>query len=325
MNLLVIGATGLVGRHLLRTLQGTCTLFALKRPQTPIPAGYEKLATWVEGDLLDSFSLEKALENMELVLNASGKVSFSAQDAPLLEEVNIRGVEILVNSLLAMEKPAKLIHISSVAALGVSPGQDSIDETQKWDHTQPHTAYADSKYRGEVEVWRGGQEGLDVLVLNPSLILAPFGEPGPSQEIYELPLKSPTYYPTGSVNIIDIRDLCAIIAYFIAEPQWGERFILNGGHYPYKDFLAALARKRQVPAPKKPLKGLPLQAALATAKILRLFPFIRLSWDENTLKSAKRSVWMKNDKLKKTYPHPLRTLEETLNWAFANDSVGKNV
>ena len=181
--ILVTGGTGLVGAHLLLQLVANeTTVRALFRLEASKEKTYNlfKLVNkeeefskieWVCGDILDIPSLEIAFQGINLVYHCAGFISFDPNKENQLRQTNIQGTANIVNFCID-KKVQKLCHVSSIAALGdLLPNEKVITEKSEWNPEKPHSDYAISKYGAEMEIWRGYQEGLKVVIVNPGIIL----------------------------------------------------------------------------------------------------------------------------------------------------------
>jgi nucleoside-diphosphate-sugar epimerase len=162
---------------------------------------------WIEGDVLDVLSLEKALVGIDIVVHAAAVVSF-AKDAELMNKVNIEGTANVVNACLDAAV-SKMCFISSVAALGrklpqeyVQGQQVTLNEKSTWEEDRS-ILYAKSKYLAEMEVWRGGRR-TQCCYCNPSVILGEADWNKSSTQLFKYAAGEPTYYPKGTINYVDI-------------------------------------------------------------------------------------------------------------------------
>ncbi|MGL4598970.1 MAG: NAD-dependent epimerase/dehydratase family protein, partial [Bacteroidia bacterium] len=191
---------------------------------------------WVEGSLEDVFSLEEALEGVEYVYHAAAIVSFYPKDRNALLKVNIEGTSNLVNA--ALEKGVrKFCHISSVASLGRPVHAEKIVEEHWWKTDPSNSWYAISKYGAEREVWRASEEGLNVVILNPSFILGPGDASKSSSVVFGLAKKGMSWFTKGITGYVDARDVADAAVRLMESDVCNERFILNAANLSYHDFL----------------------------------------------------------------------------------------
>lgn len=247
---LVTGATGLIGSHVVRYL------LALGRPVSALyrgQNGYGLLTdianqiTWLDGDVLDIPSLEIAITPGCDVVHCAAIVSFVPKDRARMEQVNVEGTANIVNVCL-VAGVRKLAYLSSVASLGRPeskndvPGAIVVTEEQKWEESPLNSAYAKTKYRAELEVWRGSAEGLPVVMVNPSVVLGEGDWTRSSTQLIKYVYDEKRFYTEGDINYVDVLDVAEAIVKLLHSPVVDQRFILNAGAMPYRDFLTQLAQ-----------------------------------------------------------------------------------
>jgi nucleoside-diphosphate-sugar epimerase len=246
-------------------------------------------------------------------------VSFDPKDEKKLMEVNVTGTANLVNAML--EKGVhRLIHVSSVSALGRSADTLSYDENSKWTASRYNTPYAISKYRAELEVWRGVQEGLQALIIMPSVILGKISDERSSTQIYHYVLEENKYYPQGTVNFIDIRDAVEITFQLYQKGQWGQRYILNNKTLYYKDFFEKMAQAFGKKPPTNKLQWYQLKMALIVVGIAKMLKLTKNPLNKQTAMISQLELFLQNEKVQKILDYKYIPLEETFQWAMSNES-----
>lgn len=180
--ILVTGGTGLVGATLLlhlteneakvtaiyRNLSKTERVKTFFKHQNK-SQNFDKI-NWIEADILDIPSLEKAFSNIDTVYHCAALISFDPKDEALLRKTNIEGTANIVNFCID-KKVKKLCHVSSIAALGdLKEHEKIVSEATEWNPEVFHSDYAISKYGAEMEVWRGFKEGVEVVIVNPGVV-----------------------------------------------------------------------------------------------------------------------------------------------------------
>jgi nucleoside-diphosphate-sugar epimerase len=247
-HVFVTGATGLLGKEILRQLAaGPYRVSALSRRKGPENPNL----TWWQGDLGDVLLLEKILQDVDFIIHAAALVSFDPADRAMLNRTNVEGTANLVNAALASDRQPKLVHISSMASMTPSkPMPAEVDERQGFNPDDNTSDYAWSKYKAELEVYRGIEEGLKASILNPSIILNPEEESASSGGLLGYVRKGGKFYLEGWINYVDVQDV-ARVALFMLEngPEDGKRFLLSAGHLSYQEFFTKVANRMQVPAP----------------------------------------------------------------------------
>ncbi len=221
----------------------------LYRPQN----GYGLLADvadqiiWQEGDVLDIPSLEAAiLPNID-VIHAAAIVSFTPKDRDRMEQINVEGTANIVNVCLKAGV-RKLGYVSSVAAIGRpvakggKPGEPVVvDEDQKWEESPNNSTYAKTKYLAELEVWRAVAEGLNAVMVNPSVVLGVGDWSRSSLQLIKYVQDEKPFYPAGLVNYVDVLDVTDALVRLMQSEITAQRFILNGGTIPYRSLLEQIA------------------------------------------------------------------------------------
>lgn len=316
MNILITGITGLFGSQLAKEFSALGQIFGLVRPEQAIDsAPFQKQSiTLREGELADFDSLYDALDGIDLVIHSAGLVSFSSDQKENLIEVNTEGTKNLVNAMLS-KGVKKLIHVSSVAAIGRSAEYPTIDEEFKWVESPLNTGYAVSKYLGELEVWRAAQEGLDVLVVNPSILLGKANYGKSSSAIYSYVLEENPFYPKGDLNYIDLRDAAQITRQLVEKEQWGERFILNANSISYRDFFEQVANAFGKKAPSLPLKNWMIWMGSLWAWVGNKAGFSKSPLNRQTALLAQQKITFSNQKIQQLLNFKFTPLKETLDWA----------
>jgi len=195
---------------------------------------------WVEAELLDVYQLEKALEGVSIVYHTAALVSYKKKDRKYLLETNVKGTANLVNVCVGANIKS-FCHVSSVAALGRPNDPGFTDETTKWSSTKTRSNYALSKHLSEKEVWRGSGEGLNVTLVNPSVILGPAKPNQSSGSLMHLLKKGISYYPSGQTGFVDVRDVSKMSISLVEHEIYNERFILNAENLAYLELLELAA------------------------------------------------------------------------------------
>ena len=278
--ILVTGGTGLVGSHLLYELvKKDESVRALIRNRDKIELvkkifsyysdDHEKLVQkidWVEGDILNMYSLEEAFTDIKKVYHCAAIVSFDGKDKNQLINANVLGTENVINLCLS-NNIEKLCHVSSIASLGGSLNGEFIDENSKWTSSKNHSAYAISKYKSEMEVWRGVQEGLNAVIVNPSVILGPGFWNSGSGSLFTKAAKGMKYFTSGASGFIDVRDVADAMIQLMESDISAERFILNAENIHYKELFDKVAEAMHVAKPKREATKNLLKIAVALDKI----------------------------------------------------------
>ena len=263
MTALVTGATGFLGSQLVRTLLETGHRVRIFRRAT---SGFDTLGMAKDevdhsvGNITDMDSLCVAMKDVQVVFHAAGIVRFESRS---LYRVNVQGTAAVVNAAL-ISGVERLVHTSSVAAIGNSD-HTIADENSEWQDGSRTLPYARSKYLAEFEVQRGIAEGLDAVMVNPSLIFGPDRSEGEAPNIthdYARIIRTGKvwFYPDGGTNIVDVDDVVTGHLLALERGRSGARYILGSENLSWNAIFSTLAKVQGV---KPPSIQIPYQLALA--------------------------------------------------------------
>ncbi|MBS2098220.1 NAD-dependent epimerase/dehydratase family protein [Carboxylicivirga linearis] len=259
----ITGGTGLVGSHLLYNLtkegkkvRALCRDTSSKEYVEKVFRFYSDEATklfsnieWFEGDLHDYFSLLDALNEVDHVYHCAAMVSFKPSDAKEMFSNNVDGTANLVNACIE-KKVNRFCFVSSIATLGGSINGTPIDETTFWQNDDNHSVYSQSKFQSEMEVWRGTKEGLNAIIVNPSVIIGPVELDRSTGQLFKTMMKGTPFFTNGSTGFVDVRDVAAAMINLCNSNIANERFIINGENLLYKDFFTLGAKEFKVKPPR---------------------------------------------------------------------------
>ena len=280
--ILVTGATGLVGSHLLLNLiEQDQKIVALYRSETKKNTTLEFLEErangkkfdkilWRKGDICNLPSLATAFEGITHLYHCAAFISFAHYKQETLMEVNQQGTTNLVN-LAIKHQLKKIAYISSIAALGNDSSSDLVDESTPWNADQDHTPYAYSKFGAELEVWRATQEGVPAVIINPGVILGTGVKGNPLELLCNQIDGGLSFYPKGATGYVTVEDVVQVLIHLMNSDIENERFILVGENWSYEQILRRLALIRNQKPPKVALKKSWLKIAWLLEGILSLF------------------------------------------------------
>lgn len=309
MNL-VTGATGFIGSHVLYRL------VKLNRPVKALYRSPEKIKyvkrifgylddavselldriTWVRGDVSDYQLVMDCMKDVSCVYHVAGLVSHTRKGARIMEQVNFKGTENIVNACLE-QNVGKLCHVSSIAAIGISEDNQMIDESILWQPGISASQYALTKYRGEMEVWRGIYEGLKAVIVNPSLVIGPGMWLGPGAPLYTKVYKGLSFYPEGSCGYIDVRDVAEIMIKLMDSGITAERFILSAENLKHRDFINLVADAMHRKRPYIPVNPFIVIMACIAEKIKSLLTGIPPIITKQALETAAACTSYSNQKI----------------------------
>lgn len=204
---------------------------------------------WFEGDVLDPFSLQQAMQGIDYVYHCAAFISFNPRELKEMLAVNVEGTANVVNACIE-NGVKKLCHVSSIASLGQAEKGEMIDENAKWKTSRINSGYAISKYGGEREAWRGIEEGLNAVIVNPSIIIGAGCHPKATNKLFHSIKKFIPYYSSGVNGYVDVRDVVAAMILLMESAISGERFVLNSENLSLREFFIKAADILGKPHPR---------------------------------------------------------------------------
>jgi len=315
--ILVTGATGLVGSHLLyELLKKEEKIKALKRQSSDTGQvlktfGYytekfEKLYSrieWVDGDVSDRESLEMAFKNVDKVYHSAAIISMDSANNAEMKKINIEGTTNIVNLCLE-KKVSKLCYVSSVAAIGKRAAPNK------------KITYGSTKFYAEMEVWRGIAEGLEAVIVNPSIIIGPGVMGKGSMAMFDRIAKGLKFYTHGVTGYVDVRDVVKAMILLMESEIKGERYILNSENLSYKEIFGMIALGLNKPAPNIYANRFMTGLAWRLDYLKSKFPGRTHMITKETAAIAHRETLFSNEKVKEVFGIefiPIReSIEETV-------------
>ena len=260
--ILVTGGTGLVGSHLLYQLllkndeviaihQKSSDLQVVKKIFGYYTSNAESLFNkilWVEAELNDIPALEIAFKNVTLVYHAAAFVSFDPREYKKMRRINIDGTTNIVNFCIN-NSIKKLCFVSSIATIEKKEKSKFVDESGDWNNSMDKSGYAITKYGAEKEVWRASQEGVDVVIVNPGVILGSgFWNKG-TGNLFTKINSGFKYFTEGVTGLVDVKDVVLIMQKLMLSDIKNERFVLVSKNLSFKDLFFQMADCLKVKRP----------------------------------------------------------------------------
>jgi len=323
--ILVTGATGLVGSHLLyELLMKEEKVKALKRQSsdtdqvlktfgyyTNEPEKFFSRIEWVVGDVSDLESLEMAFKNIDRVYHTAAIISMDSADSAEMKKINVEGTTNIVNLCLE-KKISKLCYVSSVAAIGNKTAPDFVDESVLWKAGKKRITYSSTKFNAEMEVWRGMAEGLEAVIVNPSIIIGPGVRGKGSMAMFDKIAKGLKFYTHGITGYVDVRDVVKAMILLMKSEIKGEKFILNSENLSYKEIFEMIAQALDKPSPNiyanRFMTGLVWRLDYLKSKLTGATHIIT----KETAEIAHRKTLFSNKKVKEAVGIEFRLIKESV-------------
>ncbi len=323
--ILITGATGLLGSHLLYSLvQQGKKVRAIHRPgsnlervgtifsyYTPQSRELIQKIEWFEADLLDQGAMEDALSGVEEVYHAGAVVSFHPSDHQKMMKTNVNGTAQLVN--LCLDHGVKrFCHVSSIATLGRNETRDVATEETYWVPSGKNSVYSLSKYGAEREVWRGIEEGLNAVIVNPSVILGPgFWET--NSGLFRLVHQGLSFYTKGMNGYVDVRDVAEAMIALTNGEHFGQRFICSAENISYQALFALMAKRLNKKEPSIYVSPLLSSVAWRAEWLRALLLAKKPTITKETANTASQVYRYSGEKLLKALPgFRFRSVEESV-------------
>jgi nucleoside-diphosphate-sugar epimerase len=260
---LVTGATGFVGSYLIRLLlQKGYKVRGLRRTSSSMSFldGVAEQVEWAEADVCDLGALEDAFQGVTHVFHGAAMVSFHPKDARKMMKINVEGTKNIVNCCIDFGVK-RLVHVSSIAALGRTANRPHLDENCKWVESKQNSRYALSKYAAEMEVQRGIAEGLSAAIVSPSVIVGSKDWEEGMSGFFKKIDEGLKFCPSGGSGFVDVRDVVQFMVQLMESDISGERYILNSDNLSHRQFFGMIATELGVAPP--PVTVGPLLAEVA--------------------------------------------------------------
>lgn len=321
--ILVSGGSGLVGSYLLiELIEKGEKVRAIFRSENSLEKvkkvfsmlGKEKIydkIEWVQANLLDLSSLEDAFEGVEKVYHCAAIVSFQKGDANDLITTNIQGTANMVN-LALQNQIKKFCFVSSVAALGKYRNGDCADENTLWQKEEHTSDYSISKFYSENEVWRASEEGLEVVIVNPSTIIGYGDWNQSSNSIFKRMNEGLPFYPSGSTGFVAVEDVVSSMIQLMESNISNERFVVSAENIEFKQLFEWISISLHKKAPSVRLKKWQAMAYASVMGILSIFSSSPPRITQSNIHSAFNKRCFSSKKLKEALGFEYRSIENSI-------------
>jgi len=310
--ILVTGGAGLVGNELIHQLLAQGKKVRAIYNKTPLADFTAAQVEQVQCNILDVVGLEQVMQGIEQVYHCAAIVTFSKKRKRELFKINIEGTANIVNACIDAGVK-KLVHVSSVAALGRIRENEVINETMNWTEETSNSNYGQSKYLSELEVWRGIGEGLDAVMVNPVIILGNADWNNGSSHIFKNAYEEFPWYATGTTGFVDVRDVAKAMILLMESDITAQRFIISAENRTFKDVFEMMANAFNKKPPHKEVTPFLAKVVWRLEAFKSLFTGKEPLVTKETAATALAKVNFDNSKLKQWLPGFTYTkLEDTI-------------
>lgn len=324
MNL-ITGATGTIGAHVaLKLLLDNKPVTCIKRANSDINRTKKLFSyytndseqlfqriKWIDADVCDIYSLLDAFDGIEVVYHCAGFVTFDKSKEIELFKINVVGTANVVNACIEKGVSA-LCHVSSIAAINNPDIVNDISETVYW-KSSPHVGnYAISKYNGEREVWRGIEEGLNAVIVNPGIVLAPGFWNQSSGKLFRACSKGMLFYTSGKCAFVDVQDVATCMIELIEKKQFNNRFILSENNYTFKEVLSKIHIEFKQTPPRFLATKYLLFAVSFLESLFRMFVKKEAMLSMEGARSSMTTNTYSNQKIKSTIHYSFKPIDSSI-------------
>lgn len=324
--ILVTGGTGFLGAHLLyHLLQCNKEVTSIHRKNSSFEtikriflnysekgmADFDKIK-WIESDILKAGEIEDSFKNIEIVYHTAAMVSYNPSDNYKMYVNNVEGTRNVVNAAIS-NNIKKLCYVSSIAALGESGSDSLIDEATAWKEEYGNSGYSVSKFYAELEVWRGIEEGLNAVIVNPSVILGYGNWDKGSNALFNAVYKGLNYYTLGSSGFISVEDVCNLMIMLTDSEECNSSFILNAENIEYKSVFEMIAASLKVKSPKKHATPVITEILWRLESLRSRLSFKSPVITKESARTSHKLLKYTDGKLQKSIKYQYKSVEETIN------------
>lgn len=322
---LLTGSSGLLGGHMLVHLyKAGKKVRCLIRPNSSLEQlklicsfyglSFEELSRsidWVYGNTLDFLSLLEQMEGVEEVYHCAAMVSFNSKNRRELLQTNIQGTSNMVDAALNSEVE-RFCFISSIAALGSTPDHSPIQEETPRKNEGRISAYSESKFRSELEVWRAISEGLNAVIVNPGVILGPGDPKKGSLLLFQTGRIGIPFYTKATTGYVDVRDVCMTAIELMEKRIYKKRFILISENAHNGTVFSHIAKEFNKKPPQFIAGKTILSLGVLFSWIEGLLTGKTPQLTNDTIRSAQNPQTYANDRIRKALDYTFIPLNETI-------------
>jgi nucleoside-diphosphate-sugar epimerase len=316
-KILVTGGSGLVGNEIIKQLLASGEHVRAIYHSSPLSISHDNLEI-SQCDILDVFRLEEIMEGITHVYHSAAIVNYDPNDKRTLLRINIEGTANIVNACIEANVK-KLVHVSSVAALGRMRNEEMITEQMNWTEETSNSVYGKSKYLGEMEVWRGIGEGLKAVIVNPSLILGGENWETGSSAIFKNAYNEFPWFTEGISGFVDVRDVAYVMILLMNSEITAQRFIVSAENLPYKEIFSLIARSFGKKPPSKKVTPFLGELIWRFESFKTKLTSKKHLLTKETVRTAQAKAYFDNSKILKAFPRfQFTKIKDTIAFTCSN-------
>ena len=319
--ILVTGATGFVGAHLLyqlaetnehvraiyrseKTIEKVTEVFSLYGADASLISKIE----WFKADITDVPSMIPAFYGVKKVYHCAAFISFNPKDYREMRKVNIHGTAIIVN-LSIDAKVNKICFVSSIASVGSASYGSLLTEESEWNSQADNSGYSITKFGAEMEVWRASQEGVDVVIVNPGIILGGGFWNAGSGKIFTKIFHGLKFYTEGKTGFVGVKDVVKTMVFLTNSTIKNERFILVSENKSYKEVFFLIADALKKKRPYKRIHRWKMELLWRVSSFLSIITGKEPLLSKYAAKSANSTSLYTSKKVQEILPFKFQTIE----------------
>jgi len=272
---------------------------------------FQQKLSWIDGDINDVLSLEEAFSGVKQVYHCAAMISFQAKDQEQMMHVNVDGTANVVNAAL-MKGVKKLCYISSIAAIGRTKSGQLIDEKTHWDESPNNSNYAISKHKAEMEVWRGIEEGLSAVIVNPGVIMGVGDWNKGSVNMLKMVAKGLPFYSTGVNGYVDVEDVAKASILLMDKELFAQRYILISENISVKDFFETAAKELGKKAPYLKVNKFLAEIAWRVMALKKILTGKQANITKETARASLNQYFYNNQKVKEAIQFDFKPVKQTI-------------
>jgi len=311
----VTGATGLLGNNIVRLLleQGHRPRVLVRDTRIGKPlAGLDVEA--LPGDVREPETLKTGFAGADLVIHCAAQVHIGWTKADLLQQVNVEGTKAVAEA--AMNEGARLVHVSSVDALGVGSEDEPADETSPREGKFEYP-YVKTKREAEDAVRHFFDTGLKGVIVNPGLMFGPWDwKPSSGQMILSYIQRRPLMAPRGGCSACDVRDVAFGVLAAAAKGKQGENYILAGENMRFIELWKIFAEVAETKPPWQQMGPVVSNVVGRIGDVWSQMEGREVEFNSAAIKASSQFHYYKSDKAKAELGYQHRPAREAIEIAY---------